>query len=549
MKKKGPARARQASPRFSPLDSSAGRTPTLLLFALYVALAQIPILRIGFFADDFIFFDAVRRFPLSEVLIGQHGIYPWYRPLSRELYFLALAGFGEHARLLADALGMAAVLASTYFLYRIGTRFFRPQVAAGAALLFAAGELTRFVAAWASTFQDNLSVALMLGAVFLESERRRVPALLLAMAAPFAKETGFLVWGLLLAYRLAADRKLPGGRWWVAHGLAGTIALAGHLAVRALWQTGGWSFRAEPSIPDLFGRGPADVLRSFFPTGYWPEAWTGWAIAALAGTVAAVLLLATGRSDRRPLPAPREALPWPGILFAATSAALGFAPLVAGNLATLSAPTTYYAYPATPWLACILIAALSRLRPIALAAALPLWITCNLSGLAFREPNFDSFESWASTGRSTWWEQLRVGRATDRLGEDLRRVLADRPESLVVLFTGLPARSYLVLGWPAGPRVAGGSNGSLLFPRAGPGRPALGSGPSPLPGPLRLPPARSGKGQCHAAGGRRGCSPSGFAGARGRVVRVPPVRGGVLRRGLHPRSRALAGGRSGEFLE
>src|SRR5580765_2630149 len=56
--------------------------------------AGAEVFRLGFFADDFHFLDVARRIPLARTLGGQYGIYPWFRPLSRELYFAVLVHAG-----------------------------------------------------------------------------------------------------------------------------------------------------------------------------------------------------------------------------------------------------------------------------------------------------------------------------------------------------------------------------------------------------------------------------------------------------------------------
>jgi len=80
---------RPSSPR-PPPTRPRGRLVDLVLLAVVVVAAQWEIFRLGFFADDFHFLDVgLRPFGL-DLLLGRDGIHPWYRPLLRELPFLAL---------------------------------------------------------------------------------------------------------------------------------------------------------------------------------------------------------------------------------------------------------------------------------------------------------------------------------------------------------------------------------------------------------------------------------------------------------------------------
>src|SRR5689334_19847204 len=54
------------------------------LWLVMLALLGADTFRVGFFADDFHMLDVARRMPLADLLLGRYGIYPWYRPLSRE---------------------------------------------------------------------------------------------------------------------------------------------------------------------------------------------------------------------------------------------------------------------------------------------------------------------------------------------------------------------------------------------------------------------------------------------------------------------------------
>src|SRR5213592_2215182 len=107
-------------------------------------------LRVGFFADDFHFLDVARRIPLLTALAGQYGVYPWYRPLSRELYFALVAAAGPAAVWAARGLSLAALAGCVVLLERVGRPLVRARAARIGAALFATYGFTRFLLAWAS---------------------------------------------------------------------------------------------------------------------------------------------------------------------------------------------------------------------------------------------------------------------------------------------------------------------------------------------------------------------------------------------------------------
>src|SRR5262245_4264994 len=147
-----PPRSRGASP--------LGIHPAWLLAALVLVLVGVDAFRIGFFADDMHFIDVARREPLLEVLPGQRGIWPWYRPLSREVFFEVVMAFGPAAIVVAHALSIGALLASALLLARLGTDGFGREVGLTASALFVANGFIKFVTAWPSGFQDVLALAL-----------------------------------------------------------------------------------------------------------------------------------------------------------------------------------------------------------------------------------------------------------------------------------------------------------------------------------------------------------------------------------------------------
>ena len=130
---------------------------------------------------------------------GAFGIYPWYRPLSRELFFALLSTCGAAAPLAAHLAGLACVALIAWLLLQL-------------AALFVTYEFTRFLTAWASGFQDLLAVALVLLATLDHARGRNARSALWVALAPLAKESGFVALPLLVAlFAVIEERYVLGG--------------------------------------------------------------------------------------------------------------------------------------------------------------------------------------------------------------------------------------------------------------------------------------------------------------------------------------------------
>src|SRR5262249_49759284 len=141
----------------------------------------------------------------------------------------------------------------------------RPQ-ATVAMLLFLAYATTRFLAGWASGFQDLLALALSLVAVRAQLAGRTPVAGVWAVLATFAKESAALVFPLLAAETLLfQDRPQQWRAWRIQSGGLVTAGLL-HAAVRLTWHGGGRPLVVERSLSRLaaaLGR----VLTGFLPAG------------------------------------------------------------------------------------------------------------------------------------------------------------------------------------------------------------------------------------------------------------------------------------------
>ncbi len=408
----------------------AGSAWHVVLIA-FVGIIAIDIFRVGFFADDFHFLDVARRLSWLSALSGQYGIWPWYRPLSRELYFELIVGAGGSV-VVAHCLSVACLVVCGLLLKRIGTRLLNARAGMVGALLFVSYSYAKFLAAWASGFQDLLALALTLGAIDAAQMRRPSRALVLSALAPFAKETGFLVFPLLaLMHGFSRDRSRA---WLQRIGLVAIGCLTVHVLVRLHWR---------PVAPGEPARAAGthllvvayEVARGFLP---FTIDWAGTGVAQ-AAAVALITAILVPRMLRTAAPGPDDrpgASGHGGARIVVAAACLGMFPLVAGHVLKLTLPHAYHAFPAIPWIALILGSVLAKRGAVA-SILLPAVLALNAWSLPFTVPDLDRPEDWNFKGWD-WREAVRLTAVSRRLTRDVRLVLAERPDSCVVLYEGLP---------------------------------------------------------------------------------------------------------------
>lgn len=419
----------------APVPAHPWLVPALLLALAAVLMADT--FRLGFFADDFHMLDVARRIPLLALLGGDHGIFPWYRPLSRELFFALIAAAGPYDVWLARIVSLLCVAAAAWQVRAIAARVAGPRAGVAAAALFVAHATTKFLVAWASGFQDVLAMLLVLSAFRDHAEGRAARSLAWAFLAVFAKETAFLVFPLLALQTLLSRPARDAWRPWLAQLGVCALAVALHLGVRLGWQGAGRQVEVERSLSGL-AQAVLRVIAGFVGSLQAPE--PGAVLLAAAAGVACLLLMRFG--GQRLSAAKGEALPdatgrRAGVLLIAGGALLGFMPLVIGNAMGVVTASSYYAFSAVPWLAMLAGVALARLPFMAGAVALAALVSGNALTLGHRAPDLSQPSAWEFR-EWDWPEAVRLSAISERLGEDLRTRLAGRPDSAVVLFFDLP---------------------------------------------------------------------------------------------------------------
>ena len=419
-------RARPASPPDRP-----ARWPSCLWIGGLVACASADVFRIGFFADDFHFLDVARRMAVGPTLLGRYGIYPWYRPLSRELYFRAIVAAGPAGLFIAHLLSVACLLAIAWVLFRLGMRLFGPRAAAVAPVLFVTYGFTKFLTAWASGFQDMLASLLVLGALLAHVAGRRGLAVACVALAPFAKETGFLAAPLIGLYVCLCEGARRLGPRTAGPLLASLVAAGIHWVVRTTWPGAGTAARIDVSATSLLP-GVGQALGAFVSVSA-----VGGPSAVALGAVAGLCAAALVRQASTPGLPMRTPGPARALLFVSTAAAIGIAPMVVSQLLRLTNPHPYYAFPAAPWLALVLSAAAARMPAGLIGTMLAGIAGINVAGLGAGTPDLDSNAGWLFR-RWDFAEAARLSAASRRLGDDLRQLLRSRPDSLNILYGKVP---------------------------------------------------------------------------------------------------------------
>src|SRR5262249_9915059 len=239
------------------------------------------------FADDFHFLDVARRLPVAQALTGQYGIYPWYRPLSRELFYEAIVACGPAAPMVAHALALVALFASAWLLFSLSRRRIAGPAAAVAPALFVCCDYTKFLTAWPSGFQDLLAVLLTLAAVEAHARGWTIRSRLAIALAPFAKETGFLAFPLVLAWSRFCEGERRVQPWMRGHALATIAALLVHVGVRLSWRFGGTAGHEVAGLGQL-GAAMLAIVRGFLALG--PTPGLAPLVLAVAAAIAALLL-------------------------------------------------------------------------------------------------------------------------------------------------------------------------------------------------------------------------------------------------------------------
>jgi hypothetical protein len=180
---------------------------TVLLVALGLAALYAGAVRAPFLNDDYLFLEEARSRGLASSLSDLGPLGNYYRPLSRQIYFAALAPIAGghpavfHAFNFALFLGALALLADL-----LRSALPRAGVLAGV-LYFALIPFQRVNLTWISCSQDLLALTGTLAALALHRRGRTIAALACFVAALASKESALALPAALVAWDRWIDRR------------------------------------------------------------------------------------------------------------------------------------------------------------------------------------------------------------------------------------------------------------------------------------------------------------------------------------------------------
>src|SRR3989442_2098550 len=208
------------------MRSGPGAAGVGALVVAYGVLQYRFLFSMPFVSDDYTILDKVGRATFASLWTGEHPLWGWYRPWSRELHFWALArlfGPREIPFHVASLMLWASVLTAYYTLVRRvqGAWVAVGETAAAATLAGWGGALS-----WAAGAQELWMLLFALLFLHAVAARRTVAALLALAGALLSKETAAVLPAIALLYTLVIDRDRPGVAF---------RRVAPQLALVALW--------------------------------------------------------------------------------------------------------------------------------------------------------------------------------------------------------------------------------------------------------------------------------------------------------------------------
>jgi len=146
----------------------------------------------SFFADDYLFLDQVRDHSLFHVLRSPDPIGNFLRPISRQVWFWALAGASHESTTVFHVANLALFLGILVLLFRIASRLLPRHAALAGVAMVAVHHAADVPLVWACGSQDLLAVLGSLAAFELHASGRRWWAALAMLLALLSKETVIL---------------------------------------------------------------------------------------------------------------------------------------------------------------------------------------------------------------------------------------------------------------------------------------------------------------------------------------------------------------------
>jgi len=434
----------------SAAESARREWGALGLILIAAVWLQRDVLQSHFFADDFLFLDAVRGRGLFAAVFSRDPLANYLRPISRQLYFWVMSRLGNESPLPFYAANLALLLSSLVLVQRIARRFLGAFGATAACALLALHYAGDVPLRWASGSQDLLALNFALAALLLHINGRRWIAAAAYLLGLLSKETVLLTPLIAAALDAALEpasrtREHTTPRPQLAdrvRTLAPMLIAAAAWAI--LWLATRSTRTSAGAVPHLE---PGYVPAAFFHfvQSVFGLEWgaigmsVGWKLPSLVATALALgglaLVGAPGlkRAAGGTRPSPRAAL-----LAGAAWALCGLVPIAA------VAPmwSAYYYLFALGAAALMIGASLIVLPRWVSFATVALFATLSARAAA-REEFATAPGAWTTQSHVTPFYIERSTRAVAVLLEDLKRLHPTFPHNTTLFFGGVPPN----LGW------------------------------------------------------------------------------------------------------
>jgi len=225
----GPAKPAPTPSKPLPLRWAIG-VPASILVVL-----TIPLLRLGYFWDDFLFLTGGRDGGGPARFLRLEAGEAFYRPVSQGLYYLVLRAVDPANGFVGHAVNLAALLAAMALLVAVVSDLAGLRAGMLTGLVFAASGSLPSLVAWVSCGQDLFAILFTLAALWLRNRERHWPAIACIAIAMLCKETAAIALPLLASWDSVAGRKTD--KWTIRilpYAVLGLVWIAIHPGIRAL---------------------------------------------------------------------------------------------------------------------------------------------------------------------------------------------------------------------------------------------------------------------------------------------------------------------------
>lgn len=156
---------------------------------LTAVILAIPILNFGYIWDDYVFLNEASSFSLNSLSPWHKPLDPFWRPISRELYFAFINGIGSLGSIAGHFVNLCVLVAVVYLLVRFVSMAVGRRGGLVAGLVFASLGSLPFLVGWVSGIQDLFAMLFLLLALTFRADGRDGAALGMSACALLSKET------------------------------------------------------------------------------------------------------------------------------------------------------------------------------------------------------------------------------------------------------------------------------------------------------------------------------------------------------------------------